>query len=186
MAKYVFIASIEDLSITGQSVTIELNQFILYTLLILKAKTILSSKRFVADRFISGINMPSNSFLYLFILISKDNQLHLYILWVRFRTLTFSCSIDILPPTAIKITGFPSLPYSLSYALSSRFHCFWPISCPFPSLYLASIITSNSSKRKNKSGSTKFTFSMSPPLAFHLGQNSYESKRPEMFFIPSL
>ena len=71
--------SVEDGFIIFFSIAMELNQSILYTLLILNASMILSSKRKVAEIFISGTLIFFNSPLYLLVVISKESQLHLNI-----------------------------------------------------------------------------------------------------------
>ena len=95
------------------SVAMELNQSILYTPLILKASIILSSKRSVAEILMSGMLIFLSSALYLLVAISKESQLHLKMKCILPRTFISSIFIDILPPTAMNTTGFPSFPYSL-------------------------------------------------------------------------
>lgn len=67
----------EDSDMTGIGCAIELNQSILYTPLILKASIMLSSKRRVAETFMSGTDIDSSSFWYLLTPIKIESQLHL-------------------------------------------------------------------------------------------------------------
>ena len=52
----------DDSDMTGIGCAIELNQSILYTPLILKARIMLSSKRMVAETFMSGTDIELRSF----------------------------------------------------------------------------------------------------------------------------